>query len=517
MPVLSQFASGFGPIRDRSAELTAAGVIALLSFIAVYRFGLTMIIGGILCVAVLCLVSAKPKAATLVVLLVLYSNAAAVAARNHEALTPFAVGFFLLLFLPMLNFVVARREPVRTDTVFWLMMIYFVILIVSALLSRNPADSTRTIVIYVFQGMSLYFLIINTVRSPAIVRRAVWILLLTGSLLGGLSWYQDLTRTYDNSYGGFAATRVISAKGEVIRSKIDTGEESRGRGVSRLRASGPIKDPNFFGQILVAVLPFGVVFAISEHSQRLRLIAAVACVPIVAGIIVTYSRGAAITVIVLGICLFFLRYFKLRYAVLFSTAIAIVIAATPAYRYRISTLAGTDSDHMVEAESSVKERATILRSGVAVFLAHPVVGVGPGQSPNYVGGGATEFRIVRGLSLHNTYLEQLVETGIVGFSCFIAIAFVTLRNLLRTSRYWIQRRPEYAHVATGLFLSVVAFLTTSLFLHLAFVRYYTLFLGLSGAAVLVYAPEMSEPPLPRAAASKIAIADVQTTYGVSGQ
>jgi hypothetical protein len=496
IPLASPDARSFGWTHDLFVRSTAVILVVGISFLSIYKFGLLTVTGGVLGAAVLGLLAAKPDLATLAVMFVMYSNAAAVAVRSHEGLAPLAVGFFLLLCLPLFNFVVFRREGMRTDAILRWMMLYFVIMAISTIFSRTPSDSTKTIVEYVFQGIVVYFLIINTVRSPVLLRKILWIMVLTGATFGALSWFQDFTETYQNPYGGFAVTEVVGPNGEVIRSEIDTGEEKRGQDVSRGRASGPIKDPNFYGQILVTVLPFALVFAFTDPSRRMRLLAATACVLIMAGIVLSFSRGAAIAVIVVGASLFFLHYFKLRYALLFAAGIVLIIAANPAYRYRLGTLSGLGSSQMRATEPSMKERSRLLRAGVEVFFEHPLLGVGAGQSPNYIQStGATGFSAgARGIPLHNTYLQQLVETGVLGFFCFMTMAFLILRNLLRVSRYWIGKRPEYAHLATALFLSVVAYMTTNLFLHLAFIRYYWLFLGLSGAAVLALQPPSEDHP-----------------------
>jgi hypothetical protein len=477
--------------RGRAAELVPAILVALLSFLCIYQFGLLSVLGGIAALGVLWWMMLKPEAATLACILAMYSNAAAVAVRSHHVPAPIAMGFFLLLLVPVLNYAVVRREGVRTDAVFWWMAAYFTILVVSAIFSRNPAESAETIGNYVLEGMVVYFLILNTVRSPEVLRNAAWLVALVAALLGTLSTYQWLTQSYDKTYGGFSTVEILQPDGTFARPKLNAQEEYRGE--EKLRSFGPVADPNFYGQVLVAALPFALVPAFSGGTRRTRWLAGALGVPILAGIFLTFSRGAAIAVVSLAIGMLFLRYLKLRHVFLFAAAIALLVASSPDYRARMATLSGLGTP---EADPSVADRELILRAGVARFLEHPILGVGPGQSPDYVGtyDQASELIAVRDRPLHNTYLQQLVETGIIGFACFMTIVYFVVRNLLRTSRYWREKQPEFAHLAAALMLSLVAFLTAALFLHMPFVmlRYYALLLGLSGAAV--YRPEL--PALP---------------------
>jgi O-antigen ligase/polysaccharide polymerase Wzy-like membrane protein len=485
-----------GQRRSFAAGLVPAIGLAIFSFIAIYQFGVVLLLAGIVGIGVLWLVLVKPELATLVILFVMYTNAAAVAVRVHHVPAPFAMGVFLLLFIPVLNYVVLRREGIRTDRVFWLMALLSVIMIASAIVSHNPGESTETITNYVVEGMVTYFLMINTVRTPDVLRKACWVVLTAAALLGTLTLYQYATRSYENEYGGFASVQVVKANGEVNFSRVDT--EDVGRGAERLRAFGPVADPNIYGVIMVAALPFALVPAFSAGSRTIRIVAAVACIPIGGAIVLTFSRGAAMAVVILGVYMFSLRYFKVWHALLFVAAISVLVGSIPDYRDRILTLTGLQSHQMRETESSVADRAMILNAGFARFMQHPVLGVGPGQSPDYVGtyDQSRQYVLVRKVPLHNTYLQQLVETGAPGFVCFMAIIFFAVRNLLRASRYWLKKKPDYAHIATTLMLALIAFLSAIIFLHMAFVllRYYALLLGLGGAAVLVYRSEVTTGP-----------------------
>ena len=57
-------------------------------------------------------------------------------------------------------------------------------------------------------------------------------------------------------------------------------------------------------------------------------------------------------------------------------------------------------------------RGTIWKSGLAVFWEHPIAGIGAGAF-----GGTVSART----AAHNTYLEVLVEHGIIGLLVFLAI------------------------------------------------------------------------------------------------
>ena len=57
---------------------------------------------------------------------------------------------------------------------------------------------------FIVEGFGLYFLLINVIRTPAMLRQATWVLIGVGAFVSVLSIHQDFTNNYDNNYGGFA-------------------------------------------------------------------------------------------------------------------------------------------------------------------------------------------------------------------------------------------------------------------------------------------------------------------------
>lgn len=82
---------------------------------------------------------------------------------------------------------------------------------------------------------------------------------------------------------------------------------------------------------------------------------------------------------------------------------------------------------------SYLRRVSYLRVGVRLFMRDPLFGIGPGNFPVWFG--AEEFRYIAADSvnlttrlLHNMYAGFLVELGLLGFLCFIPIAWLSLRD-----------------------------------------------------------------------------------------
>ena len=48
----------------------------------------------------------------------------------------------------------------------------------------------RKLIDFFVEGLLLYFLLTNVIRTPLMLKRVVWVLLISGALIGGLSLYQ---------------------------------------------------------------------------------------------------------------------------------------------------------------------------------------------------------------------------------------------------------------------------------------------------------------------------------------
>ena len=146
-------------------------------------------------------------------------------------------------------------------------------------------------------------------------------------------------------------------------------------------------------------------------------------------------------------------------------------------------------------------RRMLASAAVAVFVHHPVVGVGPGLFPTYFQDEARRLGADRIVGVdrqaHNLYLGLAAETGILGVLAFGGVLVATLAPLASARRRLRADRPDLASLSTGYAMAVVVYLTTGLFLHFAYIRYFWLIAGLAAAAGVVAREEqatLAAPP-----------------------
>lgn len=478
--------------RSIPALLIALAVIAsAVTAVAGATFGYPLVAGVALLGGVLALAFKRSEFATLVVFFVLYSNLSVILVQRGVP-SGLAGSFFLLLGLPLLNYLAVKHQRLVITPVFILMIAYLGVLVLSAAFAARPRASYPRIMSYVVEGLALYFLVINTVRSEDLLRKAIWMILLAGIVMGSVTLYQGLTGAYDNDFGGWA---------QVTQSQTSIGEEDfLGNQPTAPRLAGPVGEKNRYAQILVVLLPLAIGRIWAEEKLWLKMVAGLAIIPIIGGALLTFSRGAGIGLAVTLLALIAMRMVPVRHVLLLAVVVALVgFGLVPGYLYRLTNLdvSGIASGDVSEADTSVQGRMTQYLTATYMIRDNPILGVGPGQTSRYI----TEY--ARGIGfkildenrrMHNMFLEEMSDTGLLGFMGLMSIIGLTILQLsyLRT-RYRLAR-PDIAYTAASFMLSIVTYLSTAMFLHLAYIRYFWVLLALAGAAIAIWTALLEAPP-----------------------
>ena len=138
----------------------------------------SLALAGAIALAMGTMLFARPEPTTLVVFFVLYANLSVVAIRTYNVPEIIAVSFFLLLGMPFVNYVFVRRQKIVTNRIFFLMVIYLGVVLVSAAFSSSAQSSVSRLLSLALEGLALYLLVINAVRTQEMVRWGIWAIIL---------------------------------------------------------------------------------------------------------------------------------------------------------------------------------------------------------------------------------------------------------------------------------------------------------------------------------------------------
>jgi O-antigen ligase len=393
--------------------------------------------------------------------------------------------FPFLLLLPLI-YGRMRGERLLVNRVFALILLLLAAEAASTMLAAHQPEALAKLREFVLEGVVLYLLVINVVRTPRALRGALWALLAAGTFLALVTVFQQLKADYYRPFLGFG--QVDSA---YFRAQDDVA-----------RLAGPLGDPNYYAQILLPLIPIGLLAARWERARALRLAARCATALVLLAVAFTYSRGAALALLVVLMAMTILGHVRARHLLAAGAAIALLLVAIPAYRDRVATIANiggatAQAGQQTSADESTRSRATEMGAAGLAFVHHPLFGVGPDGFPFYyqeyaqrVGievrdtaarTGATAGQLPQ-REAHDLFIGIGADLGLVGLGAFVGILYLTLRDLLRARRRWLWLRVDLVCLADALLLALLAYLVAGLFLSLAFERYFWLLLALAGAA-----------------------------------
>ena len=434
--------------------LAAAGLSALIAMLVLVR---------------------QPSIAIYLFVFIVYLNVPAILVRFHGLPVLIGGAVLGLLLIPIAARLVGR-QPIAVGPALPAMLAYLLALALSALVSGAQASSLDIVLLFVAEGLVIYLLVTAAISSSAQLRGALWAMVIAATVMGTLSVMQELTGAYQNDFFGFAQVEGIPEIGD------------------RPRLAGPIGEKNRYAQVLIMALPIAVMLGVGVRSRVTQLLAAATSAAILAGIVLTFSRGAAIGLVALAVAAAFLRVVSWRRMAMFGVmALVIVAAVAPAFITRIDTLRGVEGllseESVAEPDGAIVGRLTSNLAAMHTFVEHPLLGVGPGQYfERYSAVAANELGLryfETSRRAHNLWLEVAADTGIAGLVTFSAILVVTVAGLVRVRRRWQYANPAHAALVAGLLLSIVAYLVTGMFLHLSYQRYFWLLIALASVAVIV--------------------------------
>ena len=193
-----------------------------------------------------------------------------------------------------------------------------------------------------------------------------------------------------------------------------------------VRAAATFANPNLFAQYMIMAVPFVAAYGFTGERSTSRIIARLSLLFAVLGIFVSFSRGCylALGAIAVVMCVANIRRLIPILIVAFSGFLLI-----PTTVYERLTSIGNATD------VAISDRFHVWGITMQVFLEHPLTGTGIGL------GGIWPRLAESGFSAphaHNTFLEFLVEGGIIG----LLILFFLLWKLFREGFELIIHNPR---------------------------------------------------------------------------
>jgi O-antigen ligase len=166
-------------------------------------------------------------------------------------------------------------------------------------------------------------------------------------------------------------------------------------------------------------------------------------------VMLTFSRGGMLAMIVAGVAAFIAIPKRPRYLVPVALAIALGLRlAGPELRDRFATAFAEDE----ERDYSAQSRVELWMDCVKVMQKYPVLGVGPDHFPLIAG----EFGWPRGKEAHSLWLQIGAEIGIPGMSLLVLFYGFALWRLWRLARARTGETALWSRDTAGMVLTSLA-------------------------------------------------------------
>lgn len=236
-------------------------------------------------------------------------------------------------------------------------------------------------------------------------------------------------------------------------------------------------DGNDFALSIDIILPLCLFLLLDAGKKIVKLFWAAAILVLVAGVVVTQSRGGTVGLVFMGLYYWTKSQKKVQTGLLVVVVLTLVLALAPGnYFNRMRMISDT-------TEGSASARLTAWRTAIRMAVDSPVLGVGAGHFGTKIG---NEYRpadfVGSGMTAHSIYFLALGELGLPGLSLLLFFVISNLRANHRLADAVRERAPP-GHLAdlqllASLSAALIAFASAGAFLSALYYPHFYILGGL---------------------------------------
>ncbi len=314
------------------------------------------------------------------------------------------IGAITLVSFLIHHFVAKKDRLIKTELFFPLAI--FVFAYVVGLFRAYDPKSALELLISLTMYFLLYLLVVNLVKDQKTIKRMllVFIIVATGLALFGIVQYFRGETLFPPEMGRFGAFRL--GKQRIVR------------------VIGVFKNPNAFAYNYVLVIPLIVGILLTEKRRLYQGIIMGLLGLCTFCLFITFSRSAFLALWVsILIILYFIKGYQKVIAVASLLGVFVILYIFSPNILHILKYRMSPTVHDI----GIEQRIELVKGGIDIFLTHPLIGAGIGNSPTILGRYTYDYRH----GPHNNLVAVLVETGLLGFIPFILIFIMFTKKILK--------------------------------------------------------------------------------------
>ena len=310
---------------------------------------------------------------------------------------------------------------------------FLLVLLVSCIFSFSQKSSMIVWMMYLV-FISLYFAVINTIKTRAQLFGLLRLFAISGALVALYGVMQYI-------FGWTTTNAWIDEE----MFEDDT-----------MRVFSTLANPNVLGEYLLLVLPVSAVFFLKDSVRTLSKWAYLGITGIIfLCLILTQSRGCWLGFMV-SVAIF-VTFYEGRWWALIPLALCIIPFVIPqTIVERLSSVGNME-------DSSTSYRVYIWMGAIGILRHYIAGGIGMGEGAFGEVYPFFSYNAIIAPHSHNTFLQLLVEGGIPALATFIAIIVVTFRSAQKTIKAAPDKKAPAPAMVLGLCAGLCGFLFQSLF------------------------------------------------------
>ncbi len=332
---------------------------------------------------------------------------------------------FLVLMLYWLFEIAYKKEKIFFPKSNWMALSFVawagLSTIKAPLFSYAFFDLLRLIKFYL-----IYLYIANNLRSKSEVKTLITCFLIGVAFQGLICLYQFVSQDVRHIFGDLFGKQDLYSR-EGIEKYQALFSVYGSWGDTLRRASGTVGPINAEAQYFEFLLPVALILWLTTSKFRERFLNLSIFFIGFAGLIVTFSRGGLIGLFAgMIVVLIYAKKCKLTSNKKFLTIVFICLIAGTALFPKFY-------QYMMTRPEAVIARLHLMKVGLSMIKAHPVMGVGLNNHLIV----APEFdpdTYLLAMPTHNHYLVVASETGIPGLVFFLGFIFLTCMTALKSAR-----------------------------------------------------------------------------------
>lgn len=301
-------------------------------------------------------------------------------------------------------------------------------------LAISPPEAWATFNDAFFKAVLMFIVMVNVVRTEWRLKGLIWISLGVGCLLS--------LNAIDNFRAGNFTVEGYRVEGNL---------------------GGMFGNPNDMALHLVTMIPLAIALMLMARNFAIKALYAACAGLMMAGTVVTFSRGGFLGLVFSGILLAWKLGRQNRlpvFAVCLLIMAAFLAFAPGGYGQRLLSL----FDSNLDAVGSSSARRELLIHSIKVALRYPLFGVGMGNYP---------FKAPQNHVSHNAYTQVAAELGMAALVFYTLFIITPLKRLWQIERetFDARRKSRFYYLAIGMQASLVAYMVGSFFASVAYQWY----------------------------------------------